>query len=135
MERKQISDEVLLVVVEASIRSMAEYISKNGRGAFVSTSEAVGALTEALWKVAATSDAGNAGEFCIALFDVMSVCTLAIGGMAIPVRDPNGELTKPVEGIKDAPVDVEISKDLAHKKMLERHSDASGIVITDKLPS
>jgi len=132
MERKQLADDTLLSIMEMATRNVAVYIKENGRGAFVSNTEAIGAVTEALWKIAKENEAtdADANKVAKAFLDVAAVCMIAVSSMVVTDAQ-----AKPVEGTKDAPVDAEVAKDLALKKMMERRAEKAGIIITDKLPS
>lgn len=129
MERKQISDETLLAVMDMSIRRTAESMKKNGRGAFVTTSEAIGAMVEKMWEVTKANDDNDPYKIANAFLDVATVCFFAVGSMA---ATPETSVA-PVEGVKDAPVDPEIVRELAHKKMMER-TTSSGLIVTSEMP-
>jgi hypothetical protein len=131
MERKQLSDDTLLAVLDMTTRNIAVYIKENGRGAFVSNTEAIGAVTEALWKITKENESVEAdpNKVAKAFLDVATACMMAVSSMVVTDTQP-----APVEGIKDAPVAKEVAEDLALKKMLERRAEKVGIVIATEMP-
>ena len=131
MERKQISNKTLLAVVEMIVRKTGDNMTRDGRGAFVTTSEAIGAMVEKMWTVTKANDEGDANAIAEAFLDVASICSFAVASMV--VEDDDSVPTKPMDGVKDAPVDPEIARQLAHKKMIER-TTASGIIIATEMP-
>lgn len=141
-QRREVSDEVILKVVELLVQNVGTRLEKHGRGAFVSPHEALGVLTEEFWELTEAIKSNDpyriADEWMdnavTAIFAVASMTAVAAVAPETCNCDATGACTdcstKTVEAI-DAQK-VEEAAERARRLMIER-AEKSGLVIAETL--
>ena len=76
-----VSDEILLKVMEAAVMRMATRLEKYGRGASLSNHSSLGELTEEFWEVANATRGDDLNALAEEYFDVAVSALFAVASM------------------------------------------------------
>ncbi|MBW3545119.1 MAG: hypothetical protein KY428_05875 [Bacteroidetes bacterium] len=81
MDRKEVSQEVVLKAVEVLVQNVGQRMEKHGTGAFVSPHEALGVLREEEWELVEAIKSNDPYRVAEEWMDVATTCIFAVASM------------------------------------------------------
>lgn len=128
MKRKQVTNEVLMKVIEGLVQQVGQRLEKHGEGAFASPHEALGVLAEENWELIEAIKSNDPYRTAEEWYDNAVTCVFAIASMAASSSvDSTDDDEVSVEK-----VDVEDAAERARQLMIDR-AEKSGLIIASDI--
>lgn len=87
--RVEVSDEILLAVLEEMTRNVARRLEKHGRESFVSVHEALGVMEEERWELVEAIKSNVTRDILNEFFDVAVTCVFAVASEMSIAKENN----------------------------------------------
>lgn len=82
MQRREVSNELMLQVLEIFTQRLGQRLVDHGSGAFVSKHEGLGIITEEFWELCESAKSDDPLKFVDEAFDVAVACLFSVASMA-----------------------------------------------------